>query len=113
LSASSGPDETGVVEFGPRPESAVHGASGKARQTSWVLLPGGLHTSTESEENTMFEDQKVELLPARTTMYTWGSYNQNYNTAVAAAANVLNVNVGGDQYNDAYAAAAAGSNFYG
>jgi hypothetical protein len=60
----------------------------------------------------MFEDQMVELLPARTTMYTWGSYNQNFNTAVAAAVNVGNVNVGGDQYNSAFAAAAAGSNIW-
>jgi hypothetical protein len=58
----------------------------------------------------MFEDQNVELLPARTTMYTWCSYNQNFNTAVAAAVNAGNVNVGGDQYNSAFAAAAAGSN---
>lgn len=58
----------------------------------------------------MFEDQTVELLPARTTMYTWGSYNQNFNTAVATAVNVGNLNAYGDQYNSAYAAAAAGSN---
>ncbi|MFD2092377.1 hypothetical protein [Blastococcus deserti] len=58
----------------------------------------------------MFEDQQVELLPARTTMDTWGSY-QSYNTAVAAAVNAGNINVLGDQYNSAYAAAAAGSNF--
>jgi hypothetical protein len=61
----------------------------------------------------MFEDQKVELLPARTTMYTWGSYNQNGNLAIAVAVNAGNINVGGDQYNSAFAAAAAGSNFYG
>jgi hypothetical protein len=60
----------------------------------------------------MFEDQKVELLPARTTMYTSWSYNQNFNTAVAAAVNAGNVNVGGDQYNSAFAAAAAGSNIW-
>jgi hypothetical protein len=59
----------------------------------------------------MFEDQMVELLPARTTMQTFGSYNQNYNNALAVAANVQNVNYGGgDQYNTAIAAAAAGSN---
>jgi len=57
----------------------------------------------------MFEDQKVELLPERTTMQVIVS--QNGNTAIAAAANVLNVNVGGDQANIALAAAAAGSNF--
>jgi hypothetical protein len=61
----------------------------------------------------MFEDQKVELLPARTTMDTWGSYNQNFNTATAAAVNVANVNVFGDQYNTAAAAAASGSNIFG
>jgi hypothetical protein len=57
----------------------------------------------------MFEDQKVELLPERTTMQTFIS--QNGNLAVAAAANVFNVNVGRDQLNAAAAAAAAGSNF--
>jgi len=59
----------------------------------------------------MFEDQTVELLPERTTMQV--VFSQNGNTAVAAAANVLNVNVGGDQANIAAAAAAAGSNFFG
>ena len=57
----------------------------------------------------MFEDQTVELLPERTTMQAF--FSQNGNLAVAAAANVLNVNVGGDQLNAAVAAAAAGSNF--
>jgi hypothetical protein len=62
----------------------------------------------------MFEDQKVELLPARTTMQTVrNSFNQNLNTAVAAALNAGNINVGGNQANVASAAAAAGSNFYG
>jgi hypothetical protein len=60
----------------------------------------------------MFEDQKVELLPARTTMQTLGSYNQNGNLAIAVAVNAGNINFGGDQYNTAVAAAAAGSNFY-
>jgi len=60
----------------------------------------------------MFEDQMVELLPARTTMETWYSYNQNGNAALAVAANAYNVNVGGDQYNSAFAAAAAGTNIY-
>jgi hypothetical protein len=50
----------------------------------------------------MFEDQKVELLPERTTMQTIVS--QNGNLAVAAAVNAGNV---------AAAAAAAGSNFFG
>jgi len=60
----------------------------------------------------MFEDQKVELLPARTTMHVIGSYNQNFNTAVAVAVNAGNINVGGDQANLAFAAAAAGSNIF-
>jgi hypothetical protein len=59
----------------------------------------------------MFEDQKVELLPERTTMLVIAS--QNFNTAVAAAVNAGNINVGGDQANIAAAAAAAGSNFFG
>ncbi len=61
----------------------------------------------------MFEDQKVELLPARTTMYVAWSFNQNFNTAAAAAVNAGNINVGGDQANLAFAAAAAGTNIYG
>jgi hypothetical protein len=56
----------------------------------------------------MFEDQKVELLPERTTMLT--IISQNANEAVAVAANVFNVNAGRDQANVAAAAAAAGSN---
>jgi hypothetical protein len=62
----------------------------------------------------MFEDQKVELLPARTTMKKWGGgvVSQNGNFALAAAANIGNVNVGGDQLNVAVAEAAAGSNFF-
>ncbi len=39
--------------------------------------------------------------------------SQNGNSAVAAAAHVLDVNVGGDQLNAAVATAAAGSNSYG
>ena len=58
----------------------------------------------------MFEDQKVELLPERTTMVTIVS--QNANTAVAAAVNAANVNAGRDQVNIAAAAAASGSNFF-
>jgi hypothetical protein len=57
----------------------------------------------------MFEDQKVELLPERTTMQV--IFSQNGNLAVAVALNVGNVNVGGDQLNAAGAEAAAGSNF--
>ncbi len=59
----------------------------------------------------MFEDQKVELLPARTTMYTWGSYNQNGNLSIAVAVNAGNINFGGEQWNTAIAESAAGSNF--
>jgi hypothetical protein len=59
----------------------------------------------------MFEDQKVELLPERTTMQTVVS--QNGNLAVAAAVNAGNVNLGRDQANIAAAAAASGSNFFG
>jgi hypothetical protein len=59
----------------------------------------------------MFEDQKVELLPERTTMQT--IISQNGNLAVAAAVNAGNVNLGRDQANIAAAAAAAGSNFFG
>jgi hypothetical protein len=57
----------------------------------------------------MFEDQKVELLPERTTMVVIVS--QNFNTATAVAVNAANINVGGHQANVALAAAAAGSNF--
>jgi hypothetical protein len=57
----------------------------------------------------MFEDQTVELLPERTTMQF--TFSQNFNTAVAAAVNAGNVNVGGDQANLAVALSAAGSNF--
>jgi hypothetical protein len=59
----------------------------------------------------MFEDQKVELLPERTTMLT--IISQNGNLAVAAAVNAGNVNLGRDQANIAAAAAASGSNFFG
>ncbi len=62
----------------------------------------------------MFEDQKIELLPARTTMKSPRNLyvSQNFNEAYAAAVNAGNVNVGGDQANIAVAAAAAGSNIY-
>ena len=64
----------------------------------------------------MFEDQKVELLPARTTMKhmkkggggKWVS--QSGNLAIAVAINAGNINFGGDQYNVANAVALAGSN---
>jgi len=58
----------------------------------------------------MFEDQKIELLPARTTMQV-AIVNQSGNVAVAVALNVGNVNLGGNQLNAAAAEAAAGSNF--
>ena len=56
----------------------------------------------------MFEDQKVELLPERTTMQTF--VNQSGNLAIAVAVNAGNINFGRDQLNLAAAAAAAGSN---
>ncbi len=58
----------------------------------------------------MFEDQIVELLPERTTMQFFAA--QNFNTAVAAAVNAGNVNVGGDQANIAAALSLAGSNVF-
>ena len=58
----------------------------------------------------MFEDQTVELLPERTTMQYFSA--QNFNTAVAAAVNAGNVNVGGDQANIAAALSLAGSNVF-
>jgi F0F1-type ATP synthase epsilon subunit len=62
----------------------------------------------------MFEDQKIELLPARTTMKRGGLtvVNQSFNYAEAVAVNAGNVNVGGDQANIAVAAALAGSNVF-
>ncbi len=62
----------------------------------------------------MFEDQKVELLPARTTMKKGKVtfVNQSFNYAAAAAVNAGNVNVGGDQANLAAAFALAGSNVF-
>ena len=65
----------------------------------------------------MFEDQKIERLPARTTMRNGGGglslfVNQSFNEATAVAANVNNFNVGGDQLNVAAAVALAGSNVF-
>jgi hypothetical protein len=64
----------------------------------------------------MFEDQKIELLPARTTMRNGGGgftlINQSGNTATAAAVNAGNINLFGNQANIAVAAAAAGSNVF-
>ncbi|MGY1734017.1 hypothetical protein ACI798_21125 [Geodermatophilus sp. SYSU D01045] len=62
-----------------------------------------------SEDLKLFADEQVELLPERTTMQFFA---QNGNTATAVAANVLNLNVGGNQLNAAVAAAAAGSNVF-
>ncbi len=64
----------------------------------------------------MFEDQTVELLPARTTMKRGGRgggtafFSQNGNLAIAVAVNAGNINFGGDQTNIAAAIALAGSN---
>jgi hypothetical protein len=64
----------------------------------------------------MFEDQTVELLPARTTMKHGGHgggttyFSQNGNLAIAVAINAGNINFGGDQTNIAAAVALAGSN---
>ncbi|MGY1725780.1 hypothetical protein ACI79J_02285 [Geodermatophilus sp. SYSU D01062] len=62
----------------------------------------------------MFEDQKIELLPARTTMKRGGVLvvSQSFNYAEAVAVNAGNVNVGGDQANVAAALALAGSNVF-
>ena len=64
----------------------------------------------------MFEDQKVELLPERTTQYNWGGLNlgnQNGNLAISLALNVGNVNLFGKQINSASSYAAAGTNIFG
>lgn len=55
----------------------------------------------------MFEDQKVELLPERTTMQ--GFLSQTGNLSIAVAVNAGNVNFFGDQVNAALAAALAGT----
>jgi hypothetical protein len=55
----------------------------------------------------MFEDQKVELLPERTTMASLVSISTN--VSIALGLNAGNVNFGGQQLNAALAAAAAGS----
>jgi len=62
----------------------------------------------------MFEDQQIELLPARTTMKRGGTkvINQSGNVATAAAVNAGNVNIGGNQINAATAVALAGSNVH-
>ena len=64
----------------------------------------------------MFEDQTVELLPARTTMKHGGHgygnafISQNGNLAISIAVNAGNINFGGSQTNIAAALALAGSN---
>jgi hypothetical protein len=62
----------------------------------------------------MFEDQTVELLPARTTMKRGGRgpviINQVGNVSIAVAINAGNINFGGSQTNIAAALALAGSN---
>ena len=58
----------------------------------------------------MFEDQQIELLPERTTMY--GLVNQSGNLSIAVAVNAGNINFGGSQFNLANAFSAAGSNFF-
>jgi hypothetical protein len=55
----------------------------------------------------VFEDQKVELLPERTTMQSLLSNVGN--VSIALALNAGNVNIAGDQLNAALAAAAAAS----
>ena len=64
-----------------------------------------------SEDLKLFADEQVELLPERTTMQYFVA-SQNFNTAVAAAVNAGNINVGGDQANIAAALSLAGSNVY-
>jgi hypothetical protein len=61
-----------------------------------------------SHDLDLFADETVELLPERTTMQVFAF--QNFNTAVAAAVNAGNINVGGDQANFAAAIAVSGSN---
>ncbi len=67
----------------------------------------------------MFEDQTVEMLPARTTMKCGGQgpgqdpliVNQSGNVSIAIAINAGNINFGsGDQTNIAAAVSLAGSN---
>jgi hypothetical protein len=66
----------------------------------------------------MFEDQTVELLPARTTMKRGKGrggtlLNQVGNVSIAIAINAGNINFGGTQVNVAEAVALAGSNVGG
>ncbi|MGY1725778.1 hypothetical protein ACI79J_02275 [Geodermatophilus sp. SYSU D01062] len=66
----------------------------------------------------MFEDQTVELLPARTTMKRGGNgrfvdVSQVGNVSIAIAINAGNINFGGTQVNVAEAVALAGSNVGG
>jgi hypothetical protein len=66
----------------------------------------------------VFEDQIVELLPARTTMKRGGggrfvTISQVGNVSIAVAINAGNINFGGTQTNVASALALAGSNVGG
>jgi hypothetical protein len=66
----------------------------------------------------MFEDQTVELLPARTTMRRGAggrfvNISQVGNVSIAVAVNAGNINFGGTQTNVAAALALAGSNVGG
>ena len=60
----------------------------------------------------MFEDQTVELLPARTTMKRGGRAPVIMigNVSIAIAINAGNINFGGTQTNIASAVALAGAN---
>ena len=60
----------------------------------------------------MFEDQTVELLPARTTMKDLTVVSQSFNYSEAVAVNAHNVNVDGHQANIAAAISLAGSNVF-
>jgi len=76
---------------GPRGERGKAQLNG-CGPPSWPTPP-----STDPEENPMFEDQTIELLPARTTMKKWGNNgkgNKTKNVAVNVA--VVKVDFGED-----------------
>jgi hypothetical protein len=61
----------------------------------------------------MFEDQTVELLPARTTMKKWGNGKRNNNRTTNIAANYSNVEIDGDDNKVVVVqVAAAGNTFH-